>query len=91
MRRVCFSLALALGLTITNVCAAGSGAQAAPAPQTARQALMEMFFSKTPGTLVQHLRRHTRRFGEGWSTDETAGVFGDGESTPVPGTAFRDI
>jgi hypothetical protein len=60
MRRVCFSLALALGLTITNVCAAGSGAQAAPAPQTARQALMEMFFSKTPGTLVQHLPAATR-------------------------------
>ena len=31
------------------------GMQAQPAPQTARQALIEMFFSKTPGTLVKHL------------------------------------
>jgi hypothetical protein len=69
MRRVCFSLALALALTITNVCAAGSGAQTAPAPQTARQALLEMFFSKTPGTLVQHLPAVTR------AAMEKAGVF----------------
>jgi len=30
------------------------------APQTARQALLEMFFSKTPGTLVKHLPAVTR-------------------------------
>ena len=30
------------------------------APQTARQALIEMFFSKTPGTLVKHLPMATR-------------------------------
>jgi hypothetical protein len=30
------------------------------APQTARQALLEMFFSKTPGTLVKHLPAATR-------------------------------
>jgi len=30
-------------------------AAAQPAPQTARQALIEMFFSKTPGTLEKHL------------------------------------
>jgi hypothetical protein len=30
------------------------------APQTARQALIEMFFSKTPGTLVKHLPVVTR-------------------------------
>lgn len=30
-----------------------------PAPQTARQALIEMFFSKTPGSLEKHLpERH---------------------------------
>ena len=29
-------------------------------PQTARQALLEMFFSKTPGTLVKHLPAATR-------------------------------
>ena len=29
-------------------------------PQTARQALMEMFFSKTPGTFVKHLPAATR-------------------------------
>src|SRR5690348_12685945 len=60
MRRIRSSLALALALTITDVCAASSGAQTASAPQTARQALMEMFFSKTPGTLVQHLPAVTR-------------------------------
>ena len=31
------------------------GQQAAAAPQTARQALIEMFFSKTPGTFAKHL------------------------------------
>lgn len=30
-------------------------AQQAPPPQTARQALLEMFFSKTPGTFIKHL------------------------------------
>jgi len=30
------------------------------APQTARQALLEMFFSKTPGTLMKHLPEATR-------------------------------
>ena len=30
------------------------------APQTARQALLEMFFGKTPGTLVKHLPAATR-------------------------------
>jgi hypothetical protein len=35
-----------------------AGAQAAP--QTARQALIEMFFSKTPGTFEQHLPQATR-------------------------------
>ena len=29
-------------------------------PQTARQALLEMFFSKTPGTFVKHLPAATR-------------------------------
>jgi hypothetical protein len=34
--------------------------QTADAPQTARQALIEMFFSKTPGTLIKHLPAATR-------------------------------
>jgi len=34
--------------------------QEAASPQTARQALLEMFFSKTPGTLVKHLPVATR-------------------------------
>jgi len=34
--------------------------QTQPAPQTARQALIEMFFSKTPGTLEKHLPEATR-------------------------------
>jgi len=45
---------------ITNVAVVallgiGSWAQHNPAPQTARQALLEMFFSKTPGTFAKHL------------------------------------
>jgi hypothetical protein len=35
-------------------------ASAQPAPQTARQALLEMFFSKTPGTFEKHLPQVTR-------------------------------
>jgi hypothetical protein len=43
-------------LAAAILCGAGSHAQPiASAPQTPRQALMEMFFSKTPGTLVKHL------------------------------------
>jgi len=50
-----FTLAFSL-LTIAGCCAAPFAAgQAAAMPQTARQALLEMFFSKTPGTLVKHL------------------------------------
>jgi len=50
MRRVVLFLAFA----ITNV--TGSWAQQpGAAPQTARQALLDMFFSKEPGTLVKHL------------------------------------
>ena len=36
------------------------GAVAQPAPQSARQALLEMFFGKTPGTLEKHLPEVTR-------------------------------
>jgi hypothetical protein len=35
-------------------------AEAQPAPQTARQAVLEMFFSKTPGTFEKHLPLATR-------------------------------
>jgi hypothetical protein len=35
-------------------------ASAQPVPQTARQALLEMFFSKTPGTFEKHLPQATR-------------------------------
>jgi len=38
----------------------GLFANAQPAPQTARQALLEMFFSKTPGTFEKHLPQATR-------------------------------
>jgi hypothetical protein len=50
-----------LCLCIAALCGGSSRAQQASAvPQTARQALLEMFFSKTPGTLVQHLPGATR-------------------------------
>ena len=48
----CFGLIVA-GLGMVS-------AQTTAAPQTARQALMEMFFSKTPGTFVKHLPAVTR-------------------------------
>jgi len=46
---------LVRSLAIVALSIAGSMAQQAATPQTARQALLEMFFSKTPGTLVKHL------------------------------------
>src|SRR6266568_170179 len=54
MRRVVVCLSAAIVWTC------GSWAQTGSAPQTARQALLEMFFSKTPGTLVKHLPMATR-------------------------------
>jgi hypothetical protein len=54
MRRIIFSLAIAIG------CAAMLPGQQNPSQQTARQALVEMFFSKTPGTFVEHLPAVTR-------------------------------
>src|SRR6516165_95140 len=48
-------------MVVAILCAAGSWAQQTEAAsQTARQALMEMFFSKTPGTFVKHLPMATR-------------------------------
>src|SRR5215470_18541328 len=47
-------------LAIITLWTAGSTAQQAAAPQTARQALLEMFFSKTQGTFVKHLPLATR-------------------------------
>ena len=55
MRRVVLCLSVAM------LWAGSSWAQPTEAaPQTARQALLEMFFSKTPGTLVKHLPMTTR-------------------------------
>ena len=54
MRRVLGVLAIAAMLS------AALSAQEASTPQTARQALLEMFFSKTPGTFVKHLPAVTR-------------------------------
>jgi hypothetical protein len=54
MRRNLFCPAVAIiGL-------AGAFAQQVAAPQTGRQALLEMFFSKEPGTFVKHLPAATR-------------------------------
>jgi len=49
-------------LALLASCAATSWGQqtAEPAPQTARQALLEMLFSKTPGTFSKHLPAITR-------------------------------
>ena len=55
MRRVLVSLCVA------TLWAAGAWAQeTAAAPQTPRQALIEMFFSKTPGSFIRHLPLATR-------------------------------
>src|SRR5215469_15869015 len=54
MRKIVFSSAL------MAVCAVVSVGQQNSAPQTARQVLLEMFFSKTPGTFVKHLPEATR-------------------------------
>jgi hypothetical protein len=54
MRRAAFSLVLIL--CVANL----QAQQAIPASQTARQALIEMFFSKTPGTFAKHLPELTR-------------------------------
>lgn len=49
MRRV------VLGLALAGLCPIALCGQQSQATQTARQALLEMFFSKTPGTFAQHL------------------------------------
>lgn len=50
MRRFLISMAVAMFCVATS-----SAQQSSATPQTARQALMEMFFSKTPGTFAKHL------------------------------------
>ena len=55
MRKVIIPLALAL-----LIGASSQAQQPTSTPQTARQALLEMFFSKTPGTFMQHLPMATR-------------------------------
>ena len=54
MRTKAFSLMVVLLLV------AALQAQQAAVPQTARQALLEMFFGKEPGTFVKHLPLATR-------------------------------
>jgi hypothetical protein len=51
-------------------------ASAQPAPQTARQALLEMFFSKTPGTFEKHLPQVTRAAMRKAGSTPGASVFG---------------
>lgn len=51
---------LVLSLAVLILSAASALTQTGAAPQTARQALLEMFFSKTPGTLLKHLPVITR-------------------------------
>jgi type IV pilus assembly protein PilA len=53
MRRLVLSVSVAI---LSSVAALAQSA----APQTARQALLEMFFSKTSGTFVKHLPAATR-------------------------------
>jgi hypothetical protein len=46
---------IVVGLAVCMSCAMFSQARESGTPQTARQALLEMFFSKTQGTFVKHL------------------------------------
>ena len=59
MRRSTLSLAATVAFAMFGVSSLCAQQPAAP-PQTARQALLEMFFSKTPGTLLKHLPAATR-------------------------------
>ncbi len=59
MRRLVLCLSVAM-LWDGNSWAGTTAGTPQAAPQTARQALIEMFFSKTPGTLVKHLPMATR-------------------------------
>lgn len=56
MRRIVVSLVAA---TLCAAAVSGQQSGTAQAAQTARQALMEMFFSKTPGTFAKHLPNAT--------------------------------
>lgn len=63
MRRLALCLVLVMfgaGSLPAQVSAAAQETAQPAVPQTARQALLEMFFSKTPGTLVKHLPAATR-------------------------------
>ena len=55
MRKVAIALAIAVLIGTSS-----QAQQPTSTPQTARQALLEMFFSKTPGTFVKHLPMATR-------------------------------
>lgn len=55
MRKIIVFLAVLLGGAV-SLCAQ----QSTSSPQTARQALIEIFFGKTPGTFVKHLPSVTR-------------------------------
>jgi hypothetical protein len=59
MRKIVLALSIAL-LWIAGARAQQTAAAPETVPQTARQALIEMFFSKTPGTLEKHLPAATR-------------------------------
>jgi hypothetical protein len=63
MRKLVLYLVIAMfgaGNSPAYQTAAAQEAAQPAVPQTARQALLEMFFSKTPGTLVKHLPAATR-------------------------------
>lgn len=51
---------LMLLISVVTLCGGVAFAQQTHAPETARQALIEMFFSKTPGTFMKHLPTATR-------------------------------
>jgi hypothetical protein len=59
MRKIVLAVAVAI-LWVAGARAQPTAAAPENAPQTARQALIEMFFSKTPGTLAKHLPAVTR-------------------------------
>ena len=58
LKKLCPLMFAIVLLSTTLFTTLANGAQ--PAPQTARQALIEMLFSKTPGTFEKHLPQATR-------------------------------
>ena len=84
--------ALAHSLLIALLLITAAAAQQSAVPQTARQALLEMFFGKEAGTFVKHLPAATRaaleKSGELYGT---AAALGADQPDADAGTELADV